>query len=505
MLSDKLNIFDFIAFLLKELGSEADRRYSGLQTLSYVPAPDYIAFVNHFIADIRNYYSSQNKDYFHYIVTEDFPKRFFNNYLENTSFRENKDAVFELAKTICREFFNKENIRTASEKAYHLEQAFNHKNGFSQLNSNQNAEETGYLLLPDLGTFGDENKLNKTTTTFEKILLKGIIVVKSSDLKTRNGQTYQIRNIVPMSYSHMNTHPDDGVLKIAVSPICDKWLLNDQPIVKTLENGTKEYCFTSEGITDEQFVHSRVVTAYQESCICKSHLLVFPEMYGTETLSLNAKTAINIFEQETAPLVVMPSWWHENKNTSFIQDDSLTTVFSQNKFSSFLCHAQTPKYPVASLEDLHNTDHLVYIYHIPEIGRICVCICKDFLMDSYRRMLTESLEASIILIPAFTPAIEHFTNCMGELKHAGSYGVFINCCAALCNKDDVPTSITGNQAIGAVSITKAVANDYDPPFRLLYPQCQGDCNGSQTCCLFIIKITNDGSVSIDHIYRRAAE
>lgn len=177
MLSDKLNIFDFIAFLLKELGSEADRRYSGLQTLSYVPAPDYIAFVNHFIADIRNYYSSQNKDYFHYIVTEDFPKRFFNNYLENTSFRENKDAVFELAKTICREFFNKENIRTASEKAYHLEQAFNHKNGFSQLNSNQNAEETGYLLLPDLGTFGDENKLNKTTTTFEKILLKGIIVV----------------------------------------------------------------------------------------------------------------------------------------------------------------------------------------------------------------------------------------------------------------------------------------------------------------------------------------
>ena len=53
MLSDKLNIFDFIAFLLKELGSEADRRYSGLQTLSYVPAPDYIAFVNHFIADIE--------------------------------------------------------------------------------------------------------------------------------------------------------------------------------------------------------------------------------------------------------------------------------------------------------------------------------------------------------------------------------------------------------------------------------------------------------------------
>jgi hypothetical protein len=497
-----MNIFDFIALLLHELGNDAKSRYAGLQPLSFVPGEKYTQFADSFITTIKTHYSNSGNitDISDYQLSKTLPDELLEKYFGNTEFRQNKDAVFYLVTRICKQLFNKKNIKAAAENTFQMSMAYNGQNGFSQLNSECSAKETGYLLLPDLGTFGDENKINKTTTPFEKILLKDLIVLQSSGLQTSNGQYYEVRNLLPMSYSHGNTYPQNGILRIAVSPVCDKWMLKDRPIVKKGNFGTLEYCFANDGIIDENHIHSRVNAAYQKACEQKAHILVFPEMYGTELLSMNADSVIDNANQEAAPLVVMPSLWIKNENVSYVQDDSLSVLFGQHKFAPFLYNADSSRYQAPSLEDLQNKEHVVYLYHIPDVGRVCICICKDFLMDSYRRMLSETLEASIILIPAFTPVIEHFTNCMGELRHAGSYGIFINCCAAVCNRSGQYTPVSANQAVGAVSLTKAISEEHDNSFRLLFPECGGNCGESASCCLFIIEITSEGNIITEHIY-----
>ena len=496
-----INIFDFIAFLLYDLESYATTKAAGLESLSYDPADSYKEYVAEFINKIKTAYNYQKMDYFHYIVNEGIPAEIYKEYLNNYNFRINKDAVFYLVNSIVINLLNSDSILKAAHSASRKARFINKTVGFKQLNSDKSVEETKYIILPDLGTFGDENKINRTTTNFEKIYLKGLIILTISDLCTRKGESYEIRNILPEEASHYSRYPLDGKLVIAVSPISDRWLLKDQPKIIANNYGTKEYLFECDGITDEEFIKSRIVSAYRESCSQGAHILLFPEMFGTEDLSNHADDVIKNHAGSDAPLIVMPSWWHDNMNTASVVDDALVTVYKQSKFNPFLYSPHSPKYQHNSREYLQNTERIIYIYHLPGIGRICICICKDFLMDSYRRMLSESLEASIILIPAFSPKIEHFTNCMDELKHAGSYGVFVNCCAARCSADSEQPSISKHDTVGAISITRALSDESDPPLRLLHPTCNGNCGGDKTCCVFIIKITTDGTVSIEHVHK----
>ena len=498
-----ISVFDFIALLLSDLGEKAFTRYAGIETKSYVIDSFYKDFINGFLDEIKAYYTDKGKIDYNDLVRKGVPSELYDKYIANTGFRKNTDAVFMLARSVSGNLLNYDNLLLASREAGRLER-FDHKSvGFSQLNSDQSVNDTSFLLIPNLGTFGDEIKINKTTTTFEKILLNGLIVLTRSDLKTRNGQQYSVRNILPEEGSHLRGYPEDKTITIAVSPICDRWLLRDEPLVNTNEHGTKEYCFQCEGVTDEEFIHNRVEAAFQEACEKNAHILVFPEMYGTSALSNCADDVIDYNIDQPAPIVVMPSWWHDNRNEAPVLDDSLGVLFKQAKHSPFLYDKIDHRYHAPSLEDIKDEEHIVYLLHIPQIGRVCVCICKDFLMDSYRRMLSESLEASFILIPAFTPEIDHFKNCMGELRHAGSYGVFINCCAARTHGSDEYTPITNSDIVGEVMLTRSVSSYYDPPLGLLYPRCDGKCDGRHTCCVFIVRITHDGFISVEHVYRHS--
>lgn len=490
-----ISLFDFIALLLSDLKEKAAGRYSGLRVRSYNPDEKYRVFIDEFIKSVKAACLRRGKNYYQNIITEGIPPDLYNMYIFDQTFRDNTDAVYLLAWNMAKYFLNEDNLLLASREAYNQAGFTNHSTGFNQLNSDQSVRETGYILLPDLGTFGDENKINKTTTRFEKIYLKGLIVLTSSDLRTRDGQQYEVRNVILKANSHLRRTPFDGILTLAVSPISDRWLLKSKWYTEVNEFNTEEYRFQIEGVTDEALITSRISKAYKAACAHHAHILMFPEMYGTKDLSVRADEIIENAAGREAPLIVMPSWWHERSNEAPVLDDALIPLYRQPKHSPFLYNDVKPE-----LEDLENKDNTVYMLHLPKIGRICVCICKDFLMDSYRRMLCESLEASFILVPAFSPEVDHFKNCMDELKHSGTYGIFINCCAAQANKNGFYVPITDSCTVGEVTLTKSVINDTDPPFKLLKPKCRGKCGGPDTCCVFIIKITDNGKITAEHIY-----
>ena len=489
------NVFDFIAFLLSDVGNSIST-YAGIEHKSIKLVGKDELFLNKFIEELKAFHQQQGNDSYNSIIRDGIPDSLFQKYIKNDAFRRNKDAVYFLVSEIAMVFLNSDNLLEASQEAYQIER-FNHNSiGFRQLNSNDSVQKTGYILLPDLGTFGGKN--SSSSVNFEKIHLNHLIILTPSDLVARNGERFEIRNILPLKSSHQSGNMVDQVLTIAVSPLTDRWLLNDQPKVIRNNYDNEEYLFTCEGITDENLVMTRVNAAYQEACAHRAQILVFPEMYGTKELSVNAADIISNTTSHPGPLVVMPSWWHDCKNKASFLDENLGFIYGQNKHFPFLYNITNEKYKHPSLEKLRNSDYTIYLYHLPTVGRICICICKDFLMDSYRRILSERLEASIILVPAFSPKSEHFTNCLDELRHAGTYGVFVNCCAALCNKTGTYSPVTADAVIGEVTSTRSFSNRDDPPLYLLKPECNGSCENRDTC-VFIIQIRSDGNISANHV------
>ncbi|MDO4413652.1 MAG: hypothetical protein Q4C20_01100 [Erysipelotrichaceae bacterium] len=492
--SGNISLFDFIALLLSDL-KENSTRYAGLQVKSRGIHCEYQKFIDDLIDEVKDNYRQNDKDLLQNIVTDGIPPDIFNQYVTNEEFRKNTDAVYQLASDAAKSFLSPDNLLKASQEAYKLANNKDHTTGFKQLNSDQSVKETGYILLPDLGTFG--NKMSKSTTRYEKIWLKNLIILTPDDLVTKDKTLFEVRNVIADKHSHLQQTTDNATLTFALSPICDRWLLKDSPVIYENEFGTKEYRFQIDGLTDEDFITRRVKSAYRTACEYKPHLLMFPEMYGTENLSRHADEIIRNASDGDGPLIIMPSWWHDQTNEAPVMDDSLTPLCSQSKHSPFLYMVGEP----GELEDLEHHENLVYLFHYPDIGRICVCICKDFLMDSYRRMLCESLEASIILVPAFTPEIDSFKNCMDGLKQSGTYGLFINCCAARANPGGVYTPINSKCIVGEVSLTRSAGTKYGSPYRLLKPQCNGVCGGPDTCCVFIVTITSSGRIKVKHIHK----
>ena len=507
---DGIDFFDFVALLIHELGLDAAARYAGLESKTYILDEGFRGEADRFIENLVKYYvdnyaSSNNDQIRQHIVDKGIPSDLYKAYCGDVRFRNNKDAVYYLVRKITASLLTYEVLLYASQRAERMEQFLHHKdgfrkNGFAQLNSEKSVKETGYILLPDLGTFGDEKEIIKSTTKYEKIYLKGLIVLTADELKTRNGQTYEVRNIIPPEYSHLREYPQDGKMVIAVSPIHREWLLIDRPRIEiNPSNGTREYLFECDGVTDESLIINRVKAAYKIASKYGARILLFPEMYGTESLSNYAADSIGITSDSNVPIVVMPSWWHDNLNTAPVLNEALLPVFDQAKHSSFIYtdDSKKEKYPEPSRENLKNKDHIVYLYHIPRIGRMCVCICKDFLMDTYRRMLSESLEASFMLIPAFSPEIDHFLNCMGELRRAGSHGVMVNCCAAFYAGLKT-ADLEQNHDVGAVTLMRPIKFGSDlSSVKLLTSSCSGKCNEAN--CVFIITITDDGNVWTEQI------
>lgn len=491
--SENISLFDFIALLLSDL-KENSIRYAGLQVKARGIKDKYQKFIDDLIDEVKDSYRQNSKDLLEYIVTYGIPPDIFNQYATNEEFRMNTDAVYQLAAETAKQFLNRDNLKKASREAYELAKNKDHTIGFKQLNSDQSVQETGYILLPDLGTFSD--KFSKSTTRYEKIWLKGLIILTPDDLKIKDGTQFEIRNVIPNKESHLQQNPVDNKLIFAVSPICNLWLLKEKRVIYENRFNTAEYRFQIDGLTDEDFITRRVDSAYRTACKYKPHLLMFPEMYGTEKLALHADDIITNTDNDDAPLVIMPSWWHDKANEAAVLDDALTTLFLQAKHSPFLYTSRKPE----ELEDLEHHKHLVYMFHFPDIGRICICICKDFLMDSYRRMLCESLEASFILVPAFTPVVDHFVNCMDGLRQSGTYGLFVNCCAARINPNDENDLITDDSIVGEVTLTRSVSTEDNPPSKLLKPKCGGICGGPDTCCVFIITISSEGEITAAHIH-----
>ena len=165
-----ISIFDFIAILLKELGPAISTRYAGLRSRTIEAADEFKEAAEKYIDDIKKYYADNHlgisaDKILEMIVEKGIPVEVYKAYDANTSFKNNKDAVYYFVTRISATLLNYDVLLNTSRKAERMEQ-FKHahahlgERGFSQLNSDQSVADTGFMLLPDLGTFGDENKIN---------------------------------------------------------------------------------------------------------------------------------------------------------------------------------------------------------------------------------------------------------------------------------------------------------------------------------------------------------
>ena len=366
--------------------------------------------------------------------------------------------------------------------------------GFGHLNTEESVKKSGILIIPDLGYFGEGSELGiRDSDRLSRIQMHCLIGIRSSDLKTSAATAYTIWNIVPPADVLPRKHLTE--LKIAVSPITKYSFLDTSEEKFINDNGEIENIVTVNSITDKERLNNRLRAVFEKAVSCKADILLFCEMYGTEKLIRDPEKILGS-DSGRLSLIVLPSWWHDGKNEAHVLDSSFTELFCQSKkYAAYF--KQDDKQKPKNREGLQGREKTIYIYHWPDIGRIVVTICMDFLTNPYRQLISKILDASFILVPAYSRGEADFANCLDGLRPYGCYGVFINSCAALPNekrKDFQESDYIGK----VITPWKKIPGGIDTE-AFLIPECGTNCGGDADPCLFLITITDKGALKAEHL------
>ena len=376
---------------------------------------------------------------------------------------------------------------------------------------NTNAEETGLQILPFIKTINDsltpadESKENaetqsssvteeekKKTWSSDRMLgihteLSHIFYVETEKLNY-NGRRYRAMH----SFIGRHSFPEGKkILKIAVCPIAHEDLLN---YVTYCKLDTKQGFFSITGLKDGQLVQDRIEAAFLKACEEQANIILFPEMLGTADLvsrrfftSLRSKAAEQGYHMPE--LILMPTWWHENKNELYVMDAGGRFLAVQQKQNSFLyVPPKDGKNPQSCKEDLIDPEPVIHIVHIPEVGRFAFPICKDDLHEEYVRLMLRYLRATFLLCPSYSPGKTEFSNTAPGGIPYGCYTVWANTCAAYFEKKELP------KYIGLANGPKATKT----PMGYLIPECKGECGGRHDACVFLVEINMDRSANISY-------
>ena len=223
---------------------------------------------------------------------------------------------------------------------------------------------------------------------------------------------------------------------------------------------------------------------------CKNHadIVFFPEMLGMKQLeqesagynTLLSDILLDVMSEAQRigadikpPMITfLPSWWRDGVNSTTAVYQSGAILGSQKKYIPYVSKGNWRE----RLQEEKNKHYLVI--HIPELYRIVVVICAEFLplRDHMASVLCGGLGATLVLVPSYSKGEQEFINSLPTLKDYGATVIWGNCCGAV----RPPRVIGASSIAGFDSINRFGENC----------KCNESCDGNDAC-LFLVTLPLD--------------
>ncbi len=177
---------------------------------------------------------------------------------------------------------------------------------------------------------------------------------------------------------------------------------------------------------DNDLIWNKILEAGKKD----SDIIVFPEMLGNPAMEeyiIQKIHALSSSAQKTIPsLIILPSFWKNNRNMVTILDNHGSVVCRQGKQNPFRVEQNGNGY----LEGI-NSSLVVNIFHYEGIGRMAILICKDFLTTKYMEQLMRCFKLTLIIVPSYSTGSYDFRQSSDLCAHDDCNVVWINTCAAM--------------------------------------------------------------------------
>ena len=285
---------------------------------------------------------------------------------------------------------------------------------------NNNRETTGIGLLPRCSCVWErKHRLAHSYNRMDNFLFN-MLLMENSILGELIDKHFFIKKELFPDFAKKRS------LKIAATPLR---LERDFDVLPYDENKVQYFkiSYRETNFEEEnQLVWQKIVTAAKN----KSDIIVFPEMLGNpEMVGFVTKKlkALSSEEVEAIPsLIILPSFWENNRNTVTILDKFGNIICRQSKQNPFRVEQGGTGYLEGILSSL-----VVNIFHFEGIGRIAILICKDFLTTKYMEQLMRCFKLTLIIVPSFSTGSYDFRQSFDLCAHDDCNVVWINTCAAL--------------------------------------------------------------------------
>lgn len=309
----------------------------------------------------------------------------------------------------------------------------NYEEDWEEVNSlNTNAKETGIIILKKVKCNWDGKQADFRLRDF----LDYFFYIKNSNLHNAVVKNYVLDQRSVLGYG-------TDCLRVAISPVTKNKTLSVSKFYDRLNKTTKEHqrYFRVESLLNEQDIRASVEDNIIYAGEAGVDILVFPEMLGSRDMLEAIKASIAKVNTRKPPLVVFPSIWEksqgdtDNTNISCVLLQGEEVLFEQPKRYNFRMIQGISRI----YEDINCEKHdLINLLHIEGLGRICIVICYDFLVEDNRYMIFDNLKPSLICTPSFSTGSFNFLLLSETGFPKFCNWVWCNTCSAACEggKDD---------------------------------------------------------------------
>lgn len=285
---------------------------------------------------------------------------------------------------------------------------------------NTNRESTGIGLLPRCSCIWErKHRLSHSYNRMDNFLFN-MLLMENSILGELIDKHFFIKSNLFTDFNKKRS------LKIAATPLRLQRGFDIQAYSEDKVQYFKIIYEKSDFTEENEVIWQKILTAASNN----SDIIVFPEMLGNPTMVDFISERLKALDENQAKnipsLIILPSFWVNNRNTVTILDKFGNLVCRQSKQNPFRVEYNGSGYLEGILSSL-----VVNIFHFEGIGRIAILICKDFLTTKYMEQLMRCFKLTLIIVPSFSTGSYDFRQSFDLCAHDDCNVVWINTCAAL--------------------------------------------------------------------------
>ena len=289
--------------------------------------------------------------------------------------------------------------------------------------------------------------------------------------------------------------------RVAFTPLSNRNDLLEIKIKTIKRNGIDYRGESLKKLNHSNELLSAYCNAWSVACETHAHLFFAPEMLCSKdmaTIDNGFNTLIHQMiskkesQHESVPVItILPSYWRNHSNSCQLVSQSGEVIGEQYKYMPYV---QKDGYIIESLKNRSFKE--IIIIHIPDVHRVAVMICSDFLTNQenwLENYICKQLLPTLIIVPSFSSGEQDFINSLPITQRYGTSIIWGNCCGA---KEKGEKQIGGCSVVGIDGIKRFKDEK----------KCK-TCEGLN-CCLFTIdiplKIVGNriiDSIKVNHILK----